>query len=68
MLAIARDKECRTVAEVQKHLRVSAKCGLCIPFIQKVIETGETAIPLMNQEESEALLRRSGLEGSVTER
>lgn len=68
VLAVARDRGCSTVAELKEHLHVSAKCGLCIPFIQKVIETGETVIPLMNQEESDALLGRSGLKGSVTER
>lgn len=66
-LKTAKEEGCRNVAELQEHLYISAKCGLCIPYIQQAIETQEAVIPLMNPAESAEWLRRSGLEERNTE-
>lgn len=60
-LAVARREGCATVAGLQEHLHIAKKCGLCIPFLQKVIETGEPAIPLMDADDTAYWSARSGL-------
>lgn len=60
-LSVAREHGCTTVAELQEHLGISTNCGLCIPYVQRAIETGEVEIPVMNPAEAERWEARSGV-------
>ena len=52
-----------TVAELQRDLEIATGCGLCVPYVQRTIETGESAHPILPLAEAEALAARSGVEG-----
>lgn len=32
----------RTVEELQQHIEFGENCQLCLPFVQKIFETGQT--------------------------
>lgn len=62
--ATAREHALRTgshnVEELQRHIDVSTGCGLCIPYLQRAIETCADAIPLMPDEETAPYRARAG--------
>lgn len=60
-LACARANGCTTVAELQHHLPLGTGCGLCIPYMQCALETGQTDLPVFDEEETRRWLERSGL-------
>jgi bacterioferritin-associated ferredoxin len=60
-LAGAVARGCRTVAELQRHVDIGTNCGLCIPYMQRSLLTGEVDLPVMNEREAEAMLACSGL-------
>jgi bacterioferritin-associated ferredoxin len=60
-LALARRVGCRTVAELQAHCTLGTGCGLCIPYMQRALATGETDLPVLGRAESQLWLDRSGL-------
>ncbi|MCE2504051.1 MAG: hypothetical protein J4G05_08345 [Chlorobi bacterium] len=62
-IEIARNEGCKTVLELQDYITISKRCGLCIPYVQRAIETGEEVIPRMSQEEAARWRKRSGIEG-----
>ena len=55
----AREAGCANVRELQEQMDISANCGLCVPYVQRAIETGETAFDVMNKEESAYWIERS---------
>ena len=58
---VARRIGARTVAELQPTLPIGTGCGRCVPYVQRTIETGETAHPLLDQREVEEYSLRSGI-------
>ena len=40
---IAQRNGCRTVEELQQHVTFGKRCGLCLPYVQRMLDTGETA-------------------------
>jgi bacterioferritin-associated ferredoxin len=45
--AWADDREDTTLDKVRAHWGCGRSCGMCRPYIQKVLETGDVRIPLM---------------------
>jgi NAD(P)H-nitrite reductase large subunit len=37
----------RTVPELQRHTMFGMSCMLCVPYVQRMLETGETEFPLL---------------------
>jgi NAD(P)H-nitrite reductase large subunit len=60
-LAVARVQGCRTVAELQLSSDLGTGCGLCIPYMQRALITGETDLPVLGEQESALLMERSGI-------
>ena len=60
-LGVAREHGCRTVAELQEHLTLGTGCGLCVPYMQRALVTGETDLPVLGQEESNRWIAISGI-------
>lgn len=60
-LEIARLHGCRTVAELQAYSELGTNCGLCIPYMQRALATGETDLPILGAAESERWIGLSGL-------
>lgn len=59
-LRTAREHACTTVAGLQEYLAISGGCGLCVPYVQRTIETGETVIPVMDEGDSAYWRGRAG--------
>lgn len=38
----------RSLEEVQRETQCGTKCGLCVPYILRMLETGETAFKVQN--------------------
>lgn len=60
-LRVARSLGAGTVAELQRQLSISTGCGLCIPYLQRTLESGATGHPLLEEREVAAFLERSGV-------
>ncbi|HLK59156.1 MAG TPA: (2Fe-2S)-binding protein [Chthonomonadaceae bacterium] len=44
---LAQENGWRTVAEITAALRCGSGCGLCRPYLAKMLETGETAFAVI---------------------
>lgn len=62
VLGYLREERITTVAELQKHLDIASGCGLCLPYVQRTIETGTARHGLLGDEESRRLIARSGVD------
>lgn len=60
-LELAQRHGCRTVAELQGLAPLGTGCGLCIPYMQRALATGETDLPVLGEQESALWLERSGV-------
>ena len=60
-LALARKLGCDTVRALQSHSALGTGCGLCVPYMQRSIETGETDLPVFGERERAHWLHRSGV-------
>ncbi len=60
-LGIARHHGCATVAELQRYCELGTGCGLCVPYMQCSLVTGETDLPVLGAGDYEQWLQRSGL-------
>lgn len=60
-LTLAAAHRCRTVAELQRHCALGTGCGLCIPYMQRALGTGETDLPVFDMRETAYWMERSGL-------
>jgi len=60
-LELAARHGCRTVAELQRFVPLGTGCGLCIPYMQRALATGETDLPVLDEGETELWTRRSGI-------
>ena len=60
-LPLARRHGCSSVADLRVYSSLGSGCGLCIPYMQRALMTGETDLPVLGPSESAALLLRSGL-------
>jgi len=40
------------LAGLQERFGCGRGCGLCVPYIQRMLETGETRIPLIDREQT----------------
>ncbi len=60
-LETAREAGCGNVAELQRYLPLGTGCGLCIPYMQRALATGETDLPVLGEAESNRWLAVSGL-------
>ena len=60
-LTLARRAGCDTVAALQAHLPLGTGCGLCVPYMQRALATGEVDLPVLGAAESEYWLERSGV-------
>ncbi len=59
-LAVARTNGCAQVAALQQHLPLGTGCGLCIPYMQCALETGDTDLPVFDEAQTSYWLDRSG--------
>ena len=41
MKKIMNEKNLKTIGELREHKPVGMNCGLCLPYISRMIETGE---------------------------
>lgn len=39
--------------EIQRAFQCGKGCGLCIPYIRRMIHTGETSMPIMQTDDTE---------------
>jgi bacterioferritin-associated ferredoxin len=67
-LAVARRNRCGTVADLQRHVELGTGCGLCVPYMQRSLLTGETDLPVLDERETALLLASSGIMPSGGER
>ena len=44
--AVANSVEAGTLEELQKHVVFGQNCKLCHPYVRRMLETGETVIPI----------------------
>ncbi|MBS1910788.1 MAG: hypothetical protein JST22_02260 [Bacteroidetes bacterium] len=51
---------CTQVAALQQYLPLGTGCGLCIPYMQSVLETGDTDLPVFDEARTSYWLERSG--------
>ena len=49
-----------TVEQLQQAIDIASGCGLCIPYLQRALESSADAIPLMNDDEADPYLARAG--------
>lgn len=56
-LEAARRHGSTTVAELQRHVDLGTGCGLCVPYMQRVLITGVTDQPVLSIEEMDELRR-----------
>ena len=45
LLSWAEDRGLKTVEELSDSLGCGIKCGMCAPFLEYALETGETIVP-----------------------
>ncbi|MEO6048519.1 MAG: hypothetical protein ABIQ57_13640 [Candidatus Kapaibacterium sp.] len=60
-LAIAGAHGCATVAALQNFCALGTGCGLCVPYMQRSLATGETDLPVLGNREMELWTGRSGI-------
>ena len=60
-LEVAREHGCRNVAALQEHLPLGTNCGLCVPYMQRALTTGETDLPVLGEGESNRWIAISGV-------
>lgn len=46
--AIAQAKGARSVEELQRCVEFAQDCRLCVPYVERMLLTGETVFPAMN--------------------
>jgi hypothetical protein len=47
--------------QLQNYLPIGTGCGLCIPYRQRSLITGETDLPVLGERETASLLELSGV-------
>jgi bacterioferritin-associated ferredoxin len=60
-LQLARQQGCQSVASLQRYSPLGTSCGLCIPYMQRALMTGEIDLPILNEREASLLLELSGV-------
>lgn len=46
--ALAKEKNCTTVEELQGHIDFGMSCEMCIDYVQAMLDTGETDYEKLN--------------------
>lgn len=49
---LAAERGLRTVGALLRASGAAAGCGLCRPYLQRMLETGETEFPILSDSES----------------
>lgn len=62
-LPIARRHGCTSVKELQAYVDIGSGCGLCVPYMQRSLATGEVDLPVLGEVEAAALRNVSGVVG-----
>lgn len=62
-LTLARLHGCANVGELQAYVDIGSGCGLCIPYMQRSLMTGQSDLPVMGEAEATALRNLSGVFG-----
>lgn len=39
---VAQQNQCKNIQDLAKHAEFGKKCGLCLPYIERMLRTGET--------------------------
>jgi bacterioferritin-associated ferredoxin len=65
-LVLARHSGVTTVAGLQRLSPLGTGCGLCVPYMQRSLMTGETDLPVLPDREAASLRALSGV-GSAEE-
>ena len=60
-LALARRNGITTVAGLQRISPLGTSCGLCVPYMQRALMTGETDLPVLAEIEAASLRALSGV-------
>ena len=60
-LVIARREHVATVAGLQEHSPLGSGCGLCIPYMQLALSTGQSDLPVLDERRRVELRRASGV-------
>jgi len=60
-LTLAAEHRCATVAELGEHCALGSGCGLCVPYMQRALRTGEVDLPVLDVAETAYWMERSGL-------
>jgi NAD(P)H-nitrite reductase large subunit len=53
------EADVRSIDEIQERFRCGTKCGTCVPYLKKMLDTGETAFAVIDWEVP-ALAKRGG--------
>jgi bacterioferritin-associated ferredoxin len=61
-LEIARSNGCASVRDLQSLLDLGSGCGLCVPYMQRVLITGLTDQPVLSDAEMDRLRLLSGVQ------
>ena len=61
-LAVARARSFQRVVELRSASSLGSGCGLCIPYMQRALMTGETDLPVLDEPSRLRLLELSGVE------
>ncbi len=59
-----REEKITSVVELQSEIDIGSGCGLCLPYLQRTIETGVTEHALLGEKERRDLIARSGCDSS----
>lgn len=55
---VAEAEGASTVAELQQHVRFGENCGLCHPYVRRMLRTGATCFDRIVEAADEPVLRR----------
>ncbi len=47
MKEIAEKRHCKTIACIQRYVTFGESCGMCRPYVKKMLETGETSFEVI---------------------
>lgn len=47
LLESAKRHQCKTLVELQAHVEFGQRCRLCHPYVERMLETGETEFEVM---------------------
>lgn len=47
LLAVARRTGASTAVELQRHVDFGRGCGTCLPYVELVLATGRTSLPVL---------------------